>query len=59
MEEISLNTNKYNNIIYFDPNLKNLLSIYQDADFFESITPGAFISITNIDSFKLIREEIL
>ena len=59
MEEISLNTNKFNNIIYFDPILKNLSSINHDADYFESITPGAFILITNIDSFKLIREEIL
>ena len=39
--------------------MKNLSSINHYADYFESITPGAFNLITNIDSFKLIREEIL
>ena len=59
MEEISLNTSKFNNIIYYDSNIKYLCQINNDIDYFERITPGAFIVCTNMDSFKLIREEIL
>ena len=52
--------NKFNNIIYFDVNVsKHLTDINQDSDFFERYTPGAFILCTSMDSFKLIREEIL
>ena len=52
------NDKKFNNIIYYDANFKNINSI-NDSDFFESKTPGAFIFCTNMDSFKLIRKEIL
>jgi len=51
------NDNKYNNIIYYNENFKN--TIYQDSDYFEKNTPGAFILCTSIDSLKLIKEEIL
>ena len=51
--------NKFNNIIYYDTNINFLNYINRDADYFERITPGAFILCTNMDSFKLIREEIL
>ena len=51
--------NKYNNIIYYDVNVDYLSSINQDSDDFERVTPGAFILCTNMDSFKLIRTEIL
>ena len=59
MEEISLNTSKFNNIIYYDPNANHSSSLNQDSDYFERVTPGAFIICTNMDSFKLIRTEIL
>ena len=53
------NDKKFNNIIYYDANVLNLNSINEDSDFFERETPGAFILCTNMNSFKLIREEIL
>ena len=53
------NDNKFNNIIYYDANINYLNYINRDSDYFERITPGAFILCTNMDSFKLIREEIL
>ena len=51
--------NRFNNIIYYDINVNYLSPIDQDYNCFERITPGAFILCTNINSFKLIREEIL
>ena len=51
--------NKFNNIIYYDANINNLNYINKDSYYFERITPGAFILCTNMDSFKLIRDEIL
>ena len=59
MEEESLNTFKFNNIIYYDPNINYLSNIYQDYEIFERATPGAFILCTNMDSFRLLRTEIL
>ena len=54
------NDNRFNNIIYFDANdEEHLNDINQDSDYFERITPGAFILCTKIYSFKLIRDEIL
>ena len=53
------NDNKFNNIIYYDINVDYISNIKQDSDFFERVTPGAFILCTNLDSLKLIREEIL
>ena len=50
---------KFNNIIYYDPNINCLSNNYQDSDYFERATPGAFILCTNMDSFKLLRTEIL
>ena len=53
---------KYNNIIYYDENANNNIykkNVYKDSDKFERITPGAFILCTNLDSLKLIKEEIL
>ena len=48
---------KYNNIIYYDENIKYMLSINQDSDYFERNTPGAFILCTNIYSLDLVKEE--
>ena len=45
---------KHNNIIYYDSNAKN-----QDYDLFEKATDGAFILCANIDSLKLIINEIV
>ena len=59
MEEESLNTFKFNNIIHYDPNINYLSNIYQDYEIFERATPGAFILCTNMDSFRLLRTEIL
>ena len=53
------NDNKFNNIIYYDENVKYLSCINEDSDYFERVTPGAFILCTNMDSFKLLKEEIL
>ena len=58
----STNSNKeqiFNNIIYYDENLKYLNAINKDSDYFERKTPGAFILCTSIESFRLIRNEIL
>ena len=57
--KISEHENKYNNIIYYDSNINFLSNINQNIDDFEEITPGTFILCTNMDSFNLIREEIL
>ena len=51
--ESSDDEKRFNNIIYYDCNIN------QDIDDFEKVTPGAFIFCNNINSFKLIREEIL
>ena len=49
-----------NNIIYYDENIDQYKkSINQDSDYFERMTPGAFILCTNLKSLGLIREEIL
>ena len=51
---------RYNNIIYYDENSKDYSkSINKDSDIFERNTTGAFILCTNMESLKLIREEIL
>ena len=51
---------KFNNIIYFDSNGdKYKTEINQDSDYFERITPGAFILCTNLDSLDVIKDEIL
>ena len=50
----------YNNIIYFNNKTekdKNLNYIYVDK--LEKMTPGAFIFCSNIDSLKIIKDEIL
>ena len=51
--------NKFNNIIYYDPNINFSSNINQDIDDFEKVIPGAFILCTNMDSFKIIRAQIL
>ena len=49
-----------NNIIYYDENVDQYKkSINQDSDYFERMTPGAFILCTDLKSLGLIREEIL
>ena len=53
------NDNKFNNIIYYDANTNYMSHIIEASDYFEKQTPGAFILCTNMDSFALIREEIL
>ena len=52
-------TKKYNNIIYYDENLKFINSINKDSDFFEKKTTGAFILCHDLESLLIIREEIL
>ena len=52
-------TKTFNNIIYYDENINFLTEINKDSDYFERITPGAFILCTCIESLKLIREEVL
>ena len=50
---------KFNNILYYDENLNFINSINKDSDYFEKNTLGAFILCTNLESLKIIREEIL
>ena len=49
----------FNNILYYDENTNYKDEVKKDSDYFERVTPGAFILCTSIDSLKLIREEIL
>ena len=52
--------NTFNNIIYYDENVNQYSkSVNKDSDYFERMTPGAFILCTNMKSLKLIRAEIL
>ena len=50
---------KFNNIIYYDINEDKYNNINNDVVIFENITPGAFISCTNLESIKIIKDEIL
>jgi len=50
---------KFNNIIYYDENINFINSVHRDSDYFEKITLGAFILCTNLDSLKLIKDEII
>ncbi len=52
-------TKKFNNIIYYDENIKFINSINKDSDFFEKKTSGAFILCNDLKSLSIIREEIL
>ena len=58
-EENISNLNNINNIIYYNENIKDLKTIIEDSDYFEKGITGAFILITNLESLKLIREEII
>ena len=56
----SIKDNKYNNIIYYDENVdKYKISIFEDCDYFEKETPGAFILCTSLESLNIIKEEII
>ena len=59
LPDIIFNEKKYNNIIYYNENIRELNSIYKDSNFFERNTLGAFILCTDLDSLNLIRGEIL
>jgi serine/threonine protein kinase len=50
---------KFNNIIYYDENTDYIKNINTDSDSFERHTSGAFILCTDMNSLKLIRDEIL
>ena len=47
------------NIIYYTENINNLKNIYDDSDYFENNILGAFILCTNLESLKLVREDII
>ena len=49
----------FNNIIYYDENIDYKDEVNEDSDYFERLTPGAFILCTNLDSLNLIKEEII
>ena len=51
--------NIYNNIIYYDENVKFIKSMIKDCEYFEQKTSGAFILCQSLESMNLIREEIL
>ena len=50
---------KFNNILYYDENINFIKSINKDSNYFEKITPGAFILCTKLETLKIIKEEIL
>ena len=50
---------KFNNIIYYDENISYMKSIKENCVFFEKNTNGAFIFCNNLESIRLLREEIL
>ena len=49
----------FNNIIYYDENIEFKDNVHKDSDYFERITPGAFILCTDLDSLNLINYEIV
>ena len=49
----------FNNIIYYDENIDYLDSIIKDSNYFEVNTHGTFILCTNLESLKLVKNEIL
>ena len=49
----------FNNIIYYDENLDYKSEVHKDSDYFERITPGAFILCTNMKSLDLIKYEVV
>ena len=48
---------KINNIIYYEENI-NSLDLINNASIFEKYINGAFIFCPNLDSFKIINEEV-
>ena len=49
----------FNNIIYYDENTNFKKQVHSDSDYFERITPGAFILCTDIPSLDLISYEVV
>ena len=52
-------SNNISNIIYYTENINNLKNIYDDSDYFENNILGAFILCTNLESLKLVKEDII
>ena len=50
---------KFNNIIYYDENINYINYVHSDSDYIEKITLGAFILCTDLNSLKLIIDEII
>ena len=50
---------RFNNIIYYDDNIKHINSIIDDSNKFERDTPGAFILCTSLESLDLVKKEIV
>ena len=49
----------FNNIIYYDENKDFRENVHKDSDFFERITPGAFILCSDMKSLELIKDEVV
>ena len=49
----------FNNIIYYDENKDFREDVHKDSDFFERITPGAFILCSDMESLELIKDEVV
>ena len=49
----------FNNIIYYDENDEYPEEVKEDSDYFERITPGAFILCTKQESLDLIKNEVV
>ena len=54
-----INATKYNNILYYDEKVDHIHSLIRDCINFERETPGSFILCQNMESLKIIKEEIL
>jgi hypothetical protein len=52
-------SNNISNIIYYTENINYLKNIYDDSDYFENNILGAFILCTNLESLKLVKEDII
>ena len=49
----------FNNIIYYDENINYKNEVNRDSDYFERITPGAFILCKKKESLDLIKNEVV
>ena len=57
LTSLNVDKQKYNNILYYDENVKR--NFKKDCDISEKETFGGFIQCTNINELEQIKKEIL